>query len=234
MSFDFDKGEYKKIFKEIHECHPFTYVSPNLVKAGKSFSATDWLVAMEITSRLKYESGSFLLKNDAVLQKKLNKDFDEIELSIERLISFGIISILDKSKNIYQVNPIMMWKGSMQTLLDRNKELYNICTFTLKEKYQTADELTAKRVIEIIQKTQEELHPVLNSKLNDKSLLDLEGEEWAILNNDECSLISNKGRFKYSSTPAGKERFRQIDFGRVSIKGKYYNVKELVKEYFGE
>jgi hypothetical protein len=229
---DFDKGENKIILDAIHETHPFTYFSPNIQKATSGFTANDYKLLFEISMRLKYNSGSFLLKNDRTLQLKMSRDVDEIHLSIRKLIDAGIISVIDEHKNIYQANPIMMWKGSMQTLLDRNKELYSLCTFTMQKKYDTADELTAKRVIEVIKKTQSLLHPVDENP--DTCIADLNNEEWVNIHDDECQFISNKGRVKYSYSPGGKEKIKKIEFGRVTINGKSYNLKALMKEHFPE
>lgn len=226
---DFTKKRARIIFDYIHESHPFVMFSPNINKVGKRFSSSDWVVLHEIAQRLKYDSGSFLLKNDINLQNKTGKNFSEIELSLEKLIKFDIIKVLNEQKGIYQANPKYMWKGSMQTLLDKDIELAELATFETKiEGEISADDLTGKRVINAIIRKQAELR---KSNPQDLQVLDLPGEEWIPIDKTEYE-ISNKGRIK--SHHYKESKIVNVKSGEFRIKSVPQNVKELMASHWPE
>lgn len=156
-----DKNKSLEISKFVQSTHPFTSITPNLILAGKKFSGSDWILIMEIATRLKFESGSFKFEITSELMEKLGRNYQEINNSLITLIQADIIAVTDLGNNIYQANPIFLWKGNHQTLLDKNNELMELCTFTLKEKYKSAYELTGKRILEAIQEKQLELYSQL-------------------------------------------------------------------------
>lgn len=230
-SIDFDKKGFKELEKYIQQFHPFCMFSPNVVEAGRTLTSSDWLLLMEISTRLTFNQGTFILVNDSELQKKLKKVSGEINLSISRLIKAEIISIIDSGIDLYQANPVILWKGNQQTLLDKHNELLPLSTFTLKDRFQNAANLTSNRVLKSIREGQQLLNPCIER--NDRGLLDLPGEEWVpLLENEDQYTISNKGRVKYTN---GKGiRILEIKKGLVKVRAKFYVVAKLLKEHFPE
>lgn len=165
-----DKNKSLEISKYVQSSHPFTSVTPNLIEAGKRFSGSDWILIMEIATRLKFEEGTFTLEVGQELTDKLGRTYQELSNSLITLIEAGIIALTDVGNNIYQSNPIFLWKGNQQTLLDKNNELMELCTFTLKQKYKSAYELTGKRILEAIQTKQIELYADIRSSYIMKDL----------------------------------------------------------------